>query len=104
LASFAEQLAGMPDCGHLSAIHLTGPAGDRESIENRPGSQGSLRIYAYLAGKYGAITPAAAREGLGLYAEHGADARAHPGKHPNIDRLLRVIQLGETWRVELQPT
>jgi hypothetical protein len=27
---------------------------------------------------------------LELYAEHTADARANPGKHPNIDRLILV--------------
>jgi hypothetical protein len=61
-----------------------------ETIENRPGSQGSLRIYQYLALKYGEINVAASVEGLALYAEHTEDARIYPGKHPNIDRLLDV--------------
>jgi hypothetical protein len=29
---------------------------------------------------------------LQLYAEHTADARLHPGKHPNIDRLLAIAE------------
>jgi hypothetical protein len=29
-----------------------------------------------------------------LYAEHTDDARANPGKHPNIDRLLALIESG----------
>jgi len=30
--------------------------------------------------------------GVEWYAEHTADARAFPGKHPNIDRLLAWAQ------------
>ena len=36
----------------------------------------------------------AARHGLALYAEHTADARARPGAHPNIDRLLAIAEQG----------
>jgi hypothetical protein len=43
---------------------------------------------------FGAITPLAAQTGLELYAEHTDDARANPGKHPNIDRLLALIESG----------
>jgi hypothetical protein len=32
----------------------------------------------------------AAHQGLAWYAEHTADARQFPGKHPNIDRLLAL--------------
>lgn len=103
MGGFAERLAGLPPADHLAAVVLTGPEGPAEVIPNRPGSQGSLRIYAHLAGKYGALTPQAALEGLELYAEHVADARAHPGRHPNIDRLLRVLAEDLTYRVTLQP-
>lgn len=102
-ACFADRLARLPPADHLAAIVLRGPDDAAECIDNRPGSQGSLRVYAYLADKHGAITPAAASEGLELYAEHVADARAHPGKHPNIDRLLRAAGSGLTYRVELRP-
>ena len=51
---------------------------------------GSAAVYHALAARHGAITPEAAREGLALYAEHTADARAFPGKHPNIDRLVDI--------------
>lgn len=88
--AFADNLAALPVADQVARIELTGPDGRLETIENRPGSQGSVRVYAYLAGRYGAITPEAAQEGLVLYAEHTDDARRHPGKHPNIDRLLRV--------------
>jgi hypothetical protein len=46
-----------------------------------------------LARKYeGRLTLDAAQEGLALYAEVVADARARPGAHPNIDLLLGVLQ------------
>ena len=51
-----------------------------------------MAIYSHLAQKYGgSLSPAAAQEGLDLYAEVVADARAHPGSHPNIDILLDVL-------------
>lgn len=87
---FQENLSALPAADALVRIELSGPGGDIERIENRPGSQGSLRIYQHLALKHGDINPVAAAEGLALYAEHTEDARAHPGKHPNIDRLLDV--------------
>lgn len=103
MSDFAQRLAGLPTCDHLYALVLTGPQGQVERIDNRPGSQGSLRIYAHLAQRHGAITPAAAREGLALYGEHVQDAQLHPGKHPNIDRLLRLVGADDVWRAEIQP-
>lgn len=97
--SFAANLAGLPDTAHLVRVELRGPDGTLEMIENRPGSQGSVRVYAYLAGKYGALNAEAARAGLTLYAEHTADAESHPGKHPNIDRLFSVAAGGQGYRI-----
>ncbi len=87
---FLENLAALPAADSLARIELVGPDGSVETIENRPGSQGSLRVYQYLALKYGEINAAASAEGLVLYAEHTEDARVYPGKHPNIDRLLNI--------------
>ena len=100
---FAENLAALPASDHLTGIEMVAADGHIERVENRPGSAGSVRIYAYLAGKYGGIDAAAANEGLALYAEHSDDARVHPGKHPNIDRLLDVAVGGGVWRVILIP-
>jgi hypothetical protein len=88
---FQENLAALAPADHLARIELLGAEGLSGVIENKPGSQGSLRVYQHLAAKHGRIDAAAAREGLELYAEHSDDARSHPGKHPNIDRLLRVV-------------
>ena len=36
-----------------------------------------------------------------VFAEHTADARTNPGKHPNIDRLLAIAENGaEALRVK----
>jgi len=88
--NFAERLRQLPAVSHLSALQLLDPQGQvLATIENKPGQGGSLAIYHALAALYGGqITPAAAALGLEWYAEHTADARAHPGSHPNIDRLL----------------
>lgn len=99
--SFAGRLKQMPKVSHLSAIELL-DAQDAvaATIENKPGQTGSLTVYNHLAQIHGAITPEAARKGLELYAEHTEDARANPGKHPNIDRLFGLVERGETLRVK----
>ncbi len=94
--TFAENLAGMPGIEGIARIELLDGETIVATIENKAGSQGSLRVYRHLAEKHGAITPAAAREGLDLYAEHTEDARSNPGKHPNIDRLLDLISDSRT--------
>lgn len=95
--SFADNLAALPATEQLAAITLTGPDSQQVRIENVPGSQGSVRIYAWLLGKYGVLNRDAAAEGLELYAEHTVDAASHPGKHPNIDRLLAIQAEGRDW-------
>ena len=88
---FAENLKQLPRISHLAAIHLLdGDGAVAATIENKPGQAGSLSVYNHLGQIYGAITPEAARKGLELFAEHTDDARANPGKHINIDRLLRM--------------
>lgn len=88
--NFAERISTLPPVTHLSALQLLDPAGHAlATIENKPGQTGSLAVYHALARQHGGvITPAAAALGLQWYAEHTADAQAHPGTHPNIDRLI----------------
>jgi hypothetical protein len=94
--AFADKLKELPSVAHLAALELLDAHGQvSATIENKPGQAGSLAVYAALAGKHGSINAAAAQEGLDIYAEHTADARAHPGKHPNIDRLIKVIETGQ---------
>lgn len=101
MAQFAENLKKLPGISHLAAINLLDGEGNvLAAIENKAGSQGSLAVYNHLAQTYGALTPDAAKKGLDLFAEHADDARAHPGKHPNIDRLLGLIEEKKTLRVK----
>lgn len=97
MSQFKKNLDRLPPIGGIARIELSDADGNAvATIENQPGSQGSLRVYHYLAAKHGAITAEAAREGLELFAEHAADARAHPGSHPNIDRLIALLGHGTT--------
>ena len=50
---------------------------------------------------FGAITLDAAVEGLALFAEHTEDAENCPGKHPNVDRLLSVLENEEPLDVKI---
>lgn len=101
MSQFAENLKKLPGISHLAAIKLLDAEGNElVVIENKPGSQGSLAVYNHLAQTYGAITPDAARKGLEIFAEHTEDARVHPGKHPNIDRLLRLLEEKKTLRTK----
>ncbi len=100
--AFADNLKQLPSIAQLAALELIDAAGAvAASIENKPGKAGSLAVYHALAAKHGAINVAAAREGLEIFAEHTVDARANPGKHPNIDRLLEVIASGQGYTVKL---
>lgn len=92
MKTFAENLATLESADHLNRLELrSGDGVLTATIENKPGSQGSLKVYHHLWKKYGGISVEAAQEGLALYAEHTEDARANPGKHPNIDRLSDLI-------------
>ncbi|MBY4596098.1 DUF2322 family protein [Ottowia caeni] len=98
--AFADNLRQLPSIAHLAAVELLDDTGNVvASIPNQPGKTGSLTVYAALAAKHGSINPAAAQEGLTLFAEHTDDARQNPGKHPNIDRLLEVISSGLSYAV-----
>lgn len=98
---FAENLKQLPKVSHLAALQLIGADGSIvATLENKPGQAGSLAVYNHLAQLYGAITVDAAKKGLELYAEHTVDAQAHPGKHPNIDRLVTLVTEGGQFRVK----
>ncbi|CAG0979440.1 hypothetical protein RHDC4_01789 [Rhodocyclaceae bacterium] len=98
--AFAENLKALPGVSHLAAIELLDADGQVvATIENKPGQAGSLSVYNHLGQLYGAITGEAAKKGLEIYAEHTADAKAHPGKHPNIDRLVTLVTEGSMLRV-----
>ena len=104
VARFAEQLATLPPVTHIARLELFDDEGNLVgAIENRPGSSGSVAVYHAVSMPQGQLDPAAAASALGLYAEHVQDARAHPGKHPNIDRLLYLIATGAVLQVREIP-
>ena len=79
--NFQDNLSAMPDISHLSGL----------DILDAQGKLGSLKLYNALAQEFdNRLDSAAAERGLSLFAEHTADARANPGKHPNIDLLFKV--------------
>ena len=93
MPSFAENLAQLAPVDDLQRLSLIGSDGQTlAEINNAPGTQGSFRVYHHIARKWGAIHAEAAQEALALFAEHTDDARLHPGKHPNIDRLLDIVE------------
>lgn len=104
MPSFAENLAQLPSIEDLQALELYGDGYEPEAvIENAPGSQGSLAVYYHVAVRHGGLTPKAAQEALRLFAEHTEDARTHPGAHPNIDRLFRIVDEDLFYSVKAVP-
>ncbi|MDR3005170.1 MAG: DUF2322 family protein [Acidovorax sp.] len=102
--AFADNLRLLPAITETAALHLLDENGSVVAeIPNAPGKTGSLTIYHALALKHGRIDAAAAEEGLQLFAEHTEDAKARPGAHPNIDRLLEVIATGKGYGVQIVP-
>ena len=102
MKKFSDFLAELETTDQIQKIELMNPAGEVVGvIENKPGSQGSVRVFNHLFKKWGGITKDAAKAGLKIYAEHTADAEENPGKHPNIDRLFNVIETGEVLTVSI---
>lgn len=104
MKKFSDILPTLENADHLQAIELLNADGTLAGvIVNKPGSQGSVKLYHHLWKKWGCINSEAARHGLALYAEHVEDAENHPGKHPNIDRLFDVIASGKPLSVNPIP-
>ena len=100
--AFADNLKQLPSIAHLRGLQLLDAQGQVvATLENKPGQAGSVAVYAALDEQFNGIHAEAARHGLSLYAEHTADARLHPGKHPNIDRLIDVAD-GKTGPFSVQ--
>lgn len=102
--AFADNLKQLPAITHLRGLELTDASGQVvATLENKPGQAGSVAVYSALAQRFGHIDARAAEAGLELYSEHTTDARANPGKHPNIDRLIALIDHGGTLTVRPLP-
>ncbi len=104
MTPFAEILKSLPPIDDIDSIALYTGDSDTpvELIENKPGKAGSVAVYHALLQEFATLNVAAAKKGLELYAEHVADAEANPGKHPNIDRLFRIIEQQNEMRMEIR--
>ena len=93
MQKFSDILLTLENADHVQRIELYHQDGQPAGvIENKPGSQGSVKVYNHLYKMFGEISMDAAVEGLALYCEHTEDAENCPGKHPNVDRLLNVLE------------
>lgn len=100
--NFKDNLQQLPPVDGVVRIDLLDDRGAVvASIENQPGKQGSLAVYQYLKQAFGALDRDAAAHGLLVFAEHTADARSRPGAHPNVDRLLAIVEGGAALAIEV---
>jgi hypothetical protein len=96
--AFADNLKKIPGVESIEKLDLYDAGGKlAATLENKPGKAGSLAVYSHLLRRHGKIDATVALEGLELFAEHTTDARTNPGKHPNIDRLLEIVEKNLTY-------
>lgn len=89
---FKTILDSLPAIDHLQGLDVVCDGNVIHHIPAIQGKLGSLRVYHALAQQFnGKLDRTCAEKGLQLFAEHTEDAKQNPGKHPNIDLLLRVI-------------
>lgn len=100
--NFQDHLATFPDIAHLAGLDIEDAAG--HTVHHIPaveGKLGSLKLYYALCQRFnGRLDAEAAAQGLLWFAEHTADAQAHPGKHPNVDFLQTVAAEHQVFRLK----
>ncbi|EGY53343.1 hypothetical protein HMPREF9371_0452 [Neisseria shayeganii 871] len=100
--NFQDHLATFPDIVHLAGLDIEDAAG--HTVHHIPaveGKLGSLKLYYALCQRFnGRLDAEAAAQGLLWFAEHTADAQAHPGKHPNVDFLQTVAAEHQVFRLK----
>ena len=93
MEKFKDILETLEEASHVRRIDLFDQANNLNgSILSKPGTLGSIRVYHHLWKTFGVIDVNAAIEGIELFSEHVKAAENHPGRHPNIDRLLQIIE------------
>lgn len=98
---FKAHLATLPTIDHLVGLNVWDDEKVIHHIPAQEGKLGSLRVYNALAQQFdGKLDRTSAQKGLEIFAEHTADARQNPGKHPNIDLLFKVIEEELSYRLE----
>ncbi|MCW9733112.1 DUF2322 family protein [Avibacterium sp. 20-15] len=97
---FKTILETLPTIDHLSGLSVFDGETPLHHIPAIAGKLGSLRVYHALAQEFnGKLDRTCAEKGLQLFAEHTADAKQFPGKHPNIDLLFAMITEGKEYRL-----
>lgn len=100
--NFSEILNTLPSIDHLSGLNVKQHGEVIHHIPAVQGKLGSLRLYNALAEKFnGKLDRTSAQQGIEWFAEHVEDAKANPGKHPNIDLLFNVIEKNLVLDLEL---
>ena len=102
MQKFKDMLETLEDASHVKKIIMSNQKNEVVgTIENKPGSLGSIKLYNHLFLTFGELNIDAALEGLDLYSEHTEDAQNSPGKHPNVDRLLDIIETEEALKIQI---
>ncbi|OOF71395.1 DUF2322 family protein [Rodentibacter caecimuris] len=91
--NFNQILTTLPSIEHLHGLNICEEQQIIHFIPAITGKLGSLKIYYALSIEFnGKLDRTSSQKGLKLFAEHVTDAKLHPGKHPNIDLLLKVVE------------
>ena len=102
MQKFKDTLEKFEDASHVKKIILSNKSGEIVgSINNIPGSLGSIKLYQHLYLNFGELSIDAALKGIELYSEHSKEAKNYPGKHPNIDRLLDIIENEKNLKIKI---
>ena len=97
---FKTILETLPTIDHLTGLNILDGETVIHHIPAVAGKLGSLRVYNALAQQFnGKLDHTSAEKGLEIFAEHTADAKVNPGKHPNIDLLLAVIDENKNYQL-----
>ncbi|WP_273392617.1 DUF2322 family protein [Actinobacillus porcinus] len=97
---FKTILETLPTIDHLTGLNVLDGETVIHHIPAVAGKLGSLRVYNALAQQFNSkLDRTSAEKGLEIFAEHTADAKANPGKHPNIDLLLAVIDENKNYQL-----
>lgn len=100
---FKDYLATFPSVDHLSGLNVSNQQGEViHSIPAIEGKLGSLKLYNALLTQFnGVLDKTSAEQGIIWFAEHVADAKNNPGKHPNIDLLFNVVENNQTFTLKV---
>lgn len=100
---FKDYLATFPSVDHLSGLNVLSQQGEViHSIPAIEGKLGSLKLYNALLTQFnGVLDKKSAEQGIIWFAEHLEDAKNNPGKHPNIDLLLSIVENNQIFTLKV---